>query len=286
MLTVNLALRLTLLDLLLRPIGDWFFRPVILGLAAFGVVLPGQLRRPLLWTLLAILTLLRVILNWPMADNHAYLLSYWCLAVALTLVSRDPRACLALNARLLIGLAFACATLWKVVLSPDYLDGRFFRVLLLTDRRFESLAQIAGGLTPELLESLRAFVTQHVHGPLFAGPDAPQEPTRFLWLTYIMTWWTVLLESAIAATFLWPLEGGMEQWRNAALLLFCASTYAVAPVEGFGWLLIAMGVAQCDPARRKTCLLYIAVFLLLILYRDPQWVEHLLKFAQQGEMQQ
>src|SRR5215510_6427632 len=185
---ITLALRLTLLDLLLRPIGDWFFRPIILGLATLGVVLPGQLRRPELWIVLAILTTLRVILNWPMADNHAYLLSYWCLAITLTLLSRDPQACLALNARLLVGLAFACATLWKVVLSPDYLDGRFFRVLLLTDRRFEGLAQIGGGLTPELLESLRTFVTQHVDGPVFAGPDAPQEPVRFLWLTYMMTW--------------------------------------------------------------------------------------------------
>jgi hypothetical protein len=272
--TVNLALRLTLLDLLLRPIGDWFFRPAILGLAALGVMLPSQLRRPLLWIVLAILTLLRVILNWPMADNHAYLLSYWCLAVACALVSRDPPACLALNGRLLIGLAFACATLWKV-----------FRVLLLTDRRFESFAQVAGGLTPELLESLRAFVTQHVHGPLFAASDAPQEPTRFLWLTYLMTWWTVLLESAVAVTFLWPCERGMAQWRNATLLLFCATIYAVAPVEGFGWLLIAMGVAQCDPARRKTCLLYLVVFLLIIFYRDAQWVEQLLEFSQHREVQ-
>jgi hypothetical protein len=225
-----------------------------------------------------------VILNWPMADNHAYLLSYWCLAVALALVSHDPQACLALNARLLIGLAFACATLWKALLSPDYLDGRCFRVLLLTDRRFEGFAQIAGGLTPELLESLRAFVTQHIDGQFLAGPDAPQEPTRFLWLASLMTWWTVVLESVIAVTFLWPFRRGMAQWcSNAALLLFCATTYIVAPVEGFGWLLIAMGVAQCDPARRKTYFLYLVVFFLIILYRD-EWVMQLLEFFQHGEV--
>ena len=280
---VNLALRLTLLDLLLRPIGDWFFRPAILGLATLGVVLPGQLRRPCLWIVLAILTMLRVVLGWPMADNHAYLLSYWCLAVALALSSRDPRACLALNARLLVGLAFACATLWKVVLSPDYLDGRFFRVLLLTDRRFESFTQIVGGVTPELLDSLRAFVTQHVDGQFFAGPDAPQEPARFLWLTYGMTWWTILLEGATAVTFLWPFGRGMAQWRNAVLLLFCATTYAVAPVEGFGWLLIAMGVAQCDPTWRKTLLLYLVAFLLILFYRDA-WITQLLEFSWHGEV--
>lgn len=284
MYTINLTLRLTLLALLLRPIGDWFFRPVILSLAIFGVALPNQLRRPLLWSVLAILTGLRVILSWPMADNHAYLLCYWCLAVALALVSRDPRACLALNARLLVGLTFACAALWKVVLSPDYLDGRFFGVLLLTDRRFESFARIAGGLTPELLESLRAFVTQHVDGPFLATLGAPQAPSRFLWLTYLMTWWTVLLEGAIAVTFLWPLTHRMAQRRDTLLLLFCVTTYAVAPVEGFGWLLIAMGIAQCDSAQRKTRLLYLAAFFLIVFYRD-EWVVQLLEFAQHREIQ-
>ena len=45
------------------------------------------------------------------------------------------------------------ATLWKVALSPDYLDGRFFRVTMLTDVRFEGFAQLAGGLTRDQLES-------------------------------------------------------------------------------------------------------------------------------------
>ena len=169
---IHLALRLTLLDLLLRPIGDWFFRPVLLVLATLGVVLPGQLRRPLLWIVLAVLTMLRVILNWPMADNHAYLLSYWCLAVAVALVSHDPRSCLALNARLLVGLAFACATLWKVVLSPDYLDGRFFRVLLLTDRfchaarRWPALRSTgcAAGTNPFSLVNVRYDLVDYLVG--------------------------------------------------------------------------------------------------------------------------
>ncbi len=158
--SVDLALRLTLLALLLRPIGNWMIRPLILSLAALGVVLPGLLRKPWLWLTLAVLTGLRVVLDWQLANNHAYLLCYWCLAISLALVSPDTHACLALNGRLLIGWAFAFATLWKLALSPDYLDGRFFRVMLLTDLRFASFAQLAGGLTPGNrtggLESYRA----------------------------------------------------------------------------------------------------------------------------------
>jgi hypothetical protein len=78
--TVNLALRLTLLGILLHPIGNWFLQPIFLGTAALGVALPHHLRRPFLWMTLFFLALARVLFNWPMADNHAYLLCYWCLA--------------------------------------------------------------------------------------------------------------------------------------------------------------------------------------------------------------
>jgi len=276
---VNLALRLTLLDILLRPIGNWMLQPLILGLAIIGVALPGQLRRPPLWIALTMLAVLRVGLNWPMADNHAYLLCYWCLAVVLALLSHDLRGCLAFNGRLLIGLVLTLATLWKVVLSPDYLDSRFFRVMMLTDPRFENFAQLAGGLTRDQLESLRGFVTQHVDGQLPEALDTPQAPVRFHQLACGMTWWTVILEGAVAVAFLWPLGREVSRWRDALLLVFCMTTYAVAPIEGFGWLLIAMGVAQCEPQRRTLLLLYLAVFGLILLYREVAWAEWLLRLS-------
>ena len=272
---VDFTLRLTLLDLLLHPVGNWAIRPCILSLAAIGLLLPGQLQRPRLWVALTMLTGLRVMRDWQLADNHAYLLCYWCLAVSLALVSRDTRACLALNGRLLIGFAFAFATLWKLVLSPDYLDGRFFRVMLITDTRFAGFVQLVGGLTPEVLASLREFLTQHVDGQLFTVLHAPGEPARFLWLAYVMTWWTVILEGAVAIAFLWFVNQGISKARDALLIAFCATTYAVTPVEGFGWLLIAMGVAQCSGVRHTTRLLYFAVFGLILFYRAVPWAEWL-----------
>ncbi len=266
----DLALRLTLLDLLLRPVGDWSVRPFVLALAAAGLLVPGWLRRPGLWLLLTALTALRVILDWPLADNHAYLLGYWCLAVTLSLLVSRSEASLALNGRWLIGLVFVFATLAKV-LSPDYLDGTFFRVSLLTDPRFEAASLLLGGLTPEQLGQQRAALAQHVDGPALTPLEPPPRPARFEGLARLATLWTLALEGALALSFLWPLGRGPSRARHGVLLLFCATTYAVATVAGFGWLLLAMGVAQCEPERRGTRLLYLAVYALILAYREVPW---------------
>ena len=283
---VTLALRFTLLSMLLRPIGPGLVRPCILGLAAAGLLLPGLLRHPSLWIALTFLTGLRVFFDWSLADNHAYLLCYWCLAVSIALCSRDPSGCLSLNGRLLIGLAFVFATLWKVGLSPDYLDGRFFRVTMLTDPRFSEFAQLAGGLSLEQFEDLRAFVKQHVDGQALDPSFLPAEPPRFILLAGCMTWWTVAIEGAIALTFLWPVGRGLSKMRDAILLTFCVTTYAVATVAGFGWLLLALGVAQCEPGRRKTQLAYLVVFVLILFYREVPWVKQLLELSPVGEVRQ
>ena len=153
--TVNLALQLTLLDLMLRRVGNWAIRPVVLILAAAGLLFRRFRRQPVLWGALAALAALRVLLDWPLADNHAYLLCYWCTAVFLAHQVEDTREALAFDGRFLIGLVFAFATLWKLALSPDFLDATFFRITLLTDDRFADFARLAGGLSQEQLAGAR-----------------------------------------------------------------------------------------------------------------------------------
>ena len=53
--------------------------------------------------------------------------------------------------------------------------------------------------------------------------------------------------------------------------LFCATTYALAPVAGFGWLIATMGLAQCRPDQRRLRGAYVAVFLLILLYSEIPW---------------
>jgi hypothetical protein len=271
-----LALQLTLLDLLLQPIGPWWLRWAILLLAALGLLLPRALVHPAVWLALALLTGLRVIADWPLSDNHAYLLSYWCLACGLALLCASPRDALAQNARWLIGLAFAWASFWKLGASGDYSSGLFFRVTMLTDPRLEGFARIAGGLSIEQLSSLREYVTLHVDGDLPATVSAPEEPRRFVLLAQLAAWWNIVLNAAIAIAFLGPKDRGLSRYRNTLLLVFCIITYAVATVASFGWLLIAMAVSQTEPANRRLRGVYVAVFALILLYREIPWANAIL----------
>lgn len=273
----ELSLRLTLLDLLLRPIGYWEIRPFVLTLTVIAFLLPNQVRNPVIWFALSFLTGLRVIIDWPLPDNHAYLLCYWCFAISLSLISKDGENCLKFNGRVLIGLAFAFAVLWKLALSPDYLDGRFFKITMLTDRRFESFTQLISALTQDQMEELRYFISQHVDGQILESPEIPQQPERFVLAANVLTYSAFVIESLVALAFLLPLGRGISKFRDMFLIMFCVTTYAVATVEGFGWLLIAMGIAQTEPDRWKTRIAYIAVYLLIIFYRNVPWIDLLLE---------
>ncbi len=271
--SIDLALRLTLLDLLLRPIGAWAIRPALLVLAGAALLVPGWHRRPALWFTLTALTAARVVFDWPLADNHAYLICYWCLAVAISLVVSDTRACLALNGRLLIGLVFALASLWKIALSPDFLDGTFLRVTMLQDPRFADWTLLSSGLSVEELDAQRASLDRHLDAPPFEVEPGPPLAERFATVADAITIWTAAVEFGLAAAFLWWGGGWLARVRHALLICFCATTYAVATVDGFGWLLIAMGVAQCGVAQRGIRALYLLTFVLILGYREVPWEE-------------
>lgn len=272
-LAIDLALRLTLLDLLLRPVGNWALRPMILCLATLALLRSRWLRQPVLWLILAGLTGTRAVLDWPLADNHAYLLAYWCLAVALALMARDAEQCLAFNGRLLIGLVFVFACVWKFVVSDNYLDGTFLQVTFLTDPRFAGFSQVAGGLDARTYEALSEFVGQHRDAEPARDGGGLALPARFAALALAATVWNLFINAALAVVFLWPTSRGPHRLRHVLLLSYCAITYAVATVDGFGWLLLAMGVAQCGLAQRRTRLAYITVFVLIIFYREVPWAD-------------
>ncbi len=261
----DLARRLTLADLALQPVGAGWLRPGLLALALLGLVLPPLSRRPWFWLLLATLAGFRVLSTWPLADNHAYLLAYWCLAVAIAARESDATPVLAWSGRLLIGLVFAFAVLWKVI-SPDYLDGRFFRVTFVTDARLATFAQLAGGLGGDELLERRELLTRHADGVAPVAVSMPPEPVRFRAVAWLATLATFASEALLALAFLWPLDRGPSRMREPLLIGISSITYLVAPVSGFGWLLIALGVAQTDARRRNTRVAYLVAFGLVYLY--------------------
>lgn len=265
-----LPLRLVLILILLRPMGPPFVGALLLALGVAGLLSTGVLMAPLTWLALSGLVTARLIADWPLPDNHVYLLAYFCAAIAIALLLPEEPEALTRSARLLLGLAFAFAVLWKAVLSGDYRDGRFFRVTLLTDDRFEDAVRRIGGLSEsELIES-RKFLEPLPEGAELLTPRRLHEPRGLRLLAAAATWGTLAIEGLIAIAFLWPGER-LQPLRHGGLLLFCLVTYAFAPVAGFGWLLVAMGLSTCRPEERRARLTYLALFFLVLFYSEVPW---------------
>ena len=261
---LRLGLSLTLVALLLQPIGDWFVRPSVLLLACAGLLAPRFRDLPALWLLLAVLAGWRVIADWPLADNHAYLLGYWCLAAFMALRVEPSGPILARTAGLLLGLVFLFATLWKG-LTPNYVDGRFFANALVTDPRFEDFTLLSGGLDPQTL--------YHNRDVLELAIDARTiEPPAFRVLVNLITWWTLVIEGLLAVVWLLPARSLAGRQRHWLMVLFCVSTYAVATVAGFGWLIVAMAVTTLRVEQTRLAFLYLLSFALILVFKHvPIW---------------
>ncbi len=267
-----LALRATLFILLLDAALFWFQRLPVMALAGVGLVLPGAWRSRWLWGLLAAATAWPLVWNWPFSDNHDYLRALWALGIWASLGTRSPAHAVALNGRLLVGLTFLFGTLWKVALSPDFLDGSFFRVTLLTDARFHDLAVLAGGMSWDGLDAYDTALAGFLAGDARAfAASGFVEPAALRLLARGATLYTAAVEAAIALGFLWPREGGPRRFRNAALLLFALSTYTFATVRGFGWLLCVQGIAQTRAEERRARALYLLAIFAIEAYRSVPW---------------
>ena len=272
------VLTLTAILLLLRPLDVWWGAAFVLAVACLSLVCRTVRRAPATWILVALLVGARIVVVWPLSDNHIYLLAYWCLAIGLALSSAAPAATLSASSRWLLGGAFAMAVLWKGVLSPDYVDGRFFRVTLLTDERFADAALVFGGLSREQMTQNRAFLEPLPEGAELLTPPPFVEPPRLRAFAAVTTWGGLILEGLIAFTCLVPLRR-LDIARHTVLLAFCATTYALAPVAGFGWLIATMGLAQCRPRQRALAGAYVAAFVLVLMYAEVPWAGVLADWA-------
>jgi hypothetical protein len=267
----ELAAKLTLLALLLSPVGNWFIRPFTLGLSVMGLLIPGLWRSPSLWVALALLTGIRFYIDWPSADNHAYLLSYWCLAFAVS-AWLGNREVLFSNARYLVALTFGFAALQKWI-SPDYLNGVFFLITFFLDERFEEFVVLFSSVTFEQIDIAR----EYLEGDYRSAP-APDSlpfviPGSMWWLAILSTAWNLFEQTLIAIAFLVPKDSRLGRIRDPLLLLFCFTIYAVVPVVSFGWLILAMGIAQSDGKSATLRYWYTGAFFFLIFFYEVPWAE-------------
>jgi hypothetical protein len=263
---IGVVLRMTLLLTLSFPGCQgvmWPFKVVLSIFAIVGLVHPKVMKQAEFWLVLGVANFaLQNVYNWEFTDNHVCLYSYWYLAIALSLISPDPAAILALNGRLMIGLVFLFATLQKV-LSPAYMSSDAFLFFLLRDRRFFPIAKLVGIRHEE-------WATLHSSMRELVSPIQVPVNDQLLILATSLTWWTIFIEGLIAATFLFPQVPLARKCSNWAILLFVATTGTVAHVIGFAWILLIMGYAQCPRHYRKTSTAYHCLFGLMIVFSFSQ----------------
>jgi hypothetical protein len=66
-------------------------------------------------------------------------------------------------------------------------------------------------------------------------------------------------------------RSGLVLARHGAVLLFCLATYAFAPVAGFGWLLLVMGMATLRVDQRWLRAAYVGAYCIVLLYAEVPW---------------
>jgi len=260
----NICLALSLVLILINGPDAWFMRGPSLGLAILTLVTVRLRNSAVAWLALAIIVGSGVVYNWSSSDNHKWLIAYWLIAVACACWAKeDRREILHANGRWLLVAVMGLAAFYKVA-TPTYISGNFFEFTLLTDSRFQGFTTLLTDLNSWHLEENRRIMTELLLGPEWdLVPRGLHRTESVRWLAWFLTWWTVLIEGGIALVFALPETPRWGRIRHYLLLTFAVSTYLVAPVEGFGCMLMLLGMAQCMEKDRYLFLAYVVGFALI-----------------------
>src|SRR5262245_59867432 len=271
---LELVLLLTLLLLVTRTPEYWYSQAVIVILSVCGIAFRPVREAATFWLIVSGFLGAELFFHRYAADNHKYLEVYWCVALfcACSLPEGEREQVVAFNARMLIGLCLAFAVFWKAV-SATYFEGAsFFRFTLLTDPRFESMAQFLTSIPHAVLVANRENENL-IKTAWSAGQDLTRVPlqgnSEVYPLALLLTWWTFLFEALLAVVFLWPNRPRIERVRNALLLTFGMTTYLVATVREFGWVLMILGLAQCAPGSKWARVLFFVTVLVIQVFTLP-----------------
>ena len=263
--SLSLATLLTAILLLVSPgpAHEWTLTLPISVLVILSLIVPCLRTSARFWGVASLLLIAyHCVYNYYLSDNHKFVISGWCLAITIALCTPNPAHSLAWLGRVMVGLVFGLAVVWKAT-SLDYMSGHSFEFLLVTDPRFFALANLLGGLSAETYHANQAAVEQvrTLTGSIpIAGTEAASPLALFL------TWWTIILETIIAALFLYDRSEKVRQWRHWILLGFIITTYPPTNVIQFGWILIAMAVASCPESYRRERVLYALSFLFILAF--------------------
>ncbi len=266
----ELVLRLTLLTLILHGASETWLDVSLQVLCGMMLVSRNQFRAPALWIVLCAVMWGINATHWLWIDNHKFLMSYWVLACTLAVLGPRTSQILRWNGRMLVGLCFAFATLWKIV-AGQYWNGEFFTYTLLTDGRMDFIAHTLAGLPRAVLNQARVLEDTIALMPSETIQASLPVSPRLHFVAMALSWWTLVIEAAIAVLFL-ASRPFARRWRDWVLLTFVATTYVFVPVLGFGYILTILGLAACESPKIRA--VYLGVLVVLQLGRLP-WEDFL-----------
>lgn len=242
--------------------GIWY---LALPLAVIGIA--GLLLRPLLanssyWLAMSAFAAFACFRNWHLVENDMFLATYWAIALHCSLLTRTPRETAGSQARWLTVLFMAIGCAWKFS-SPDYLNGTFFKAALLTDGRLAGLSRVLAGVSASSqhmngvrIAELGAFDATAVAVPILGG-------ARLALAAGLLTWGTLALQALVTLVFVAPPRPFLARLKIPLLLALVLTVTALSKTAGFGWILLAMGVAHTSTDDRRGRGMCYAGFLLI-----------------------
>lgn len=214
---------------------------------------PRRMRAPWPWLVLGLALGVEQWFRWWELENHVIATTAWAVLFGLVRLADDPARTLHLAARLFIAVIFLFATGWKVA-SSQYTSNDFFAYTLAADHRFEPVADLAGGGDPEALVETRRALAELEPGDTVVLHEGPRHRT----VAGVASIFGLAAEALIAVAFLFDRRWA-RRIRPWSLLVFCAFTYAVVPVVGFGALVLTAGAACFEGRTQRRAIAGVAV---------------------------
>jgi hypothetical protein len=249
-------------------IGVAYCQVTVMAIVAVCLVSSRALLQPVTWWLLVATSAIALADQWALADNHKFLLLYATLALAQAVTwSGDGLALLSRSSRYLLIFVFTASAAQKL-LSQPFLRGDVFEYLLLTDARMTGLSALLGipaavvQRNGDALSCARSAAP--VDGAILLAGGTPLVAAAAEFFTTA----DVALP-AFAAVGLLARSRPLRSAGYLATIVFIATTYAVAPVYGFGWLLCVLGYWASADDRPRDARLFLAAYALLIVYHLP-----------------
>lgn len=238
------AYRLTAVALLLHGSSSWIVEIPITICCALFLLSSKLARSKTLWMVLSVLLVTGNGINLLEIDNHKFVFAYWTIGCCLSLYARDPAEFIQYTARVLVGLVFLFATIWKIA-GGEYHDGHFIHYTILTDSRVEWLCEYVGQLTDQQIEENREMCSLVKDFPDVV-PASLHTTESLRSFSRILSFLTLAGEGSLALCLLLPWRRAQEMGQ-LLLLGFIVVTYFFLPVIGFAFILAVLGTLQSRP---------------------------------------